>query len=178
MVIANFWLLLSPAARIALSGVAQIGLVQETAGPQPKPPTVNSLTFPDLNLLSPATLKLVRNFPERFSTAMPPGLWNCYVRGAGSFEFVDIREELQELRVKYPADIIPAGCWNVSTGEPIGGVGSPWFQTPPELVAVMPPLPGVQTEPIGPPPPAPVPTVTGVLHDIVLMAGQAPRKFV
>ena len=156
MVIVNFWLMLSPAARDALSGAAQVGPLLETQGPQPPPPVINSLTFPRLNVLRPDTLKLVRNFPERHHDHFPPGIWNCYARGEGYSDFVGMREELQELEERHYPDFQVAGCWNYYTGDPIGGVGSPWFITPPELKDIIP----------------------GGIQDIVLGAGQATRKFV
>lgn len=155
MVIVNFWLMLSPAAELALKGVAQIGPEDSTGEPVPAPDVVNSAQFPLLRRLSPGTRKLVRNFPERGISLLPTGVWNCYATGTGNHEFTRVREDLQMLNDSYPDDFVSAGSWDVATGQPLGGVGSPWFITPPEL-----------------------PGKLGGLRDIVLMAGQKPRKFV
>jgi hypothetical protein len=150
VVIVNFWLMLSPQAETALKGVAQISDPANTGAPVARPATIDSLAFPLANVLLPETLKLARNFPERSIGLFPQGLWNCYARGEGIHEFVGIREDLQRLAGTYPGVFQVAGCWNVATGDPIGGVGSPWFVTPPGLETV----------------------------DTALMAGQAKRKFV
>lgn len=72
-------------------------------------------------------------------------------------DIVSLREDLQWLEDTYPGSFYMAGMWHYETGEPIGGVGSPWFQTPPEVANFMP---------------------GGVIEQTVLLAGQATRKFV
>jgi hypothetical protein len=64
---------------------------------------------------------------------------------------------MQWLQDTYPAQFYVAGMWSYKTGEPIGGVGSPWFQTPVGVANFM--------------------NITEV-EDTVLLAGQATRKFV
>jgi hypothetical protein len=155
MVIVNFWLLLSPVAEVALKGVARV--TAPGSGPVAMPVAVTSTQFPLVNFLSPATVKMIRNYPERNRAhLMPPGLWNCYARGEGLHSFVAMREDLQRIEEAYP-EFQVAGCWNYVTGQPVGGVGSPWFGTPTDLADMMP---------------------DGVLQDITLGAGQAARIFV
>ena len=81
---------------------------------------------------------------------------SLYRRLEGIHEVVTLREDLQLL-----ADSLDnfhvCGMWSYKTGEPIGGVGSPWFVKPAQLASFLP---------------------NGKVEDIVLLAGQAPRKFV
>lgn len=177
MVIINYWIMLTLPAEVAVTGVVQVAPIQETQGPVPPPDYVSSVTMDRVNTFRPDTIKMLRNFPERYQGRMPPGLWNCYVTADGLHALVAMREELQETMARYPVDFQVAGCWDFYSGQPVGGVGSPWFDTPPGLAAMM---PGIQlpSEDPGPPPLAPGPVEYGVLHDIVLGAGQAPRRFI
>lgn len=153
MVIVNFWLLLSPEAATALGGAARVSAASSSGEPAPMPAVVTSQQFPRANALSPETLKMVRNYPERHRAGigMPTGLWNCYASGSGYHSFVVMREDLQGIEEAYPGHFQVAGCWDYTTGAPIGGVGSPWFVTPEGF---------------------------DVRRDIVLGAGQAKRNFV
>jgi hypothetical protein len=87
-----------------------------------------------------------------------------------------MREELQLLRSTYPDNIDIGGCWDFATGEPVGGVGSPWFPSPPELIDFLPPQP--QEQPEQPFPPSIINPPLNVVWDVILGAGQAPRQFV
>lgn len=172
----NYWIMLTPLAEVAVGGVAQVRLPNTSEEPNPLPEYIPSVTIQGANTLGADTRRMLRNFPERWKGYFPPSLWNCYVTAENLSSLTAMREDLQELMADYPEDFIVAGCWDYYTGEPIGGVGSPWFVTPPGLAAIM---PGIQqpSDP-GPWPPPSAPPVFGVLQDIVLGAGQARRKFV
>jgi len=176
-VIANFWVWLSPIGEIAVAGVAQVSLPSVSGEPEPLPDYVPSVSVTGVNAFGPQTLKMLRNFPERYLDTFPTGLWNCYVTADGYHELTGMRELLQDTAAAHPDHFRVAGCWDYATGEPVGGVGSPWFVTPLELADIMPgvPQPGPGGDPETQPP---VDLVFGVLQDIVLGAGQAKRKFV
>lgn len=72
-------------------------------------------------------------------------------------DIVVLREDLQWLQATYGANFYMAGMWHFETGQPVGGVGSPWFQTPVGVASFM------DSEEI---------------EDTLLMAGQAKRKFI
>lgn len=74
---------------------------------------------------------------------------NIYLQVDDISELVPLREEMQD-----SFTVTCHGMWHYETGEPIGGVGSPWFQTYPEDFA------------------------GGIVRDFMLLAGQSPRKFV
>ena len=156
VIIVNFWVYGSPSFLSDFNGVA--GVFQAAQVPVVQSATITaSVTYPLLNTLDASTVKLYRGFPERYTDQFPTGLNNCYSVGEDLSDFVKAREDFQELEDRYYPDIWVGGAWNVATGEPIGGVGSPWFTYPGDLLALMP---------------------GGILDDIVLMAGQAKRKFV
>ncbi|MDB4312058.1 hypothetical protein N9937_01380 [bacterium] len=52
---------------------------------------------------------------------------NVYRRGDDLSDFVALREAIYD-----SPTVICWGMWHYDTGEPVGGVGSPWFQTPPD----------------------------------------------
>lgn len=66
----------------------------------------------------PATHKA--SFPE-------PDLFAFTDSGELSYHVV-VRERLQELEDEGTIEVV--GAWDVNTGQPMGGVGSPWFVTP------------------------------------------------
>lgn len=72
-------------------------------------------------------------------------------------DIVELREGMQALEDSNPSKFYAAGMWHYETGEPVGGVGSPWFQTPQDAARFMP---------------------EGVIDDTFLMAGQVERKFI
>lgn len=174
-VIINYWVLLTPDIE---DDTAQAANVQppDTGSPGTQQVYGASVDWPALNTTRQDTRKMLRNYPQRFATVFPPGLWNCYARGEGLHVFTAMREDLQRLNEAYPDNFKVVGCWDYTTGEPIGGVGSPWFTTPPSLADIMPGIP--QPGPEGEPPQPQPPPLFGVLHDIVLGAGQGERKFV
>ena len=88
------------------------------------------------------------------------GAWkvrSLYRRIEDISDVVVLRESLQWLEEDFSGDFYVCGMWSYKTGEPIGGVGSPWFVKPVQLASMLP---------------------NGVVEDVVLLAGQAPRKFV
>ena len=95
-------------------------------------------------------------------------LVSCYIRYEEFDNLVAVREELQDLADFYPDSLRCVGCWDFNTGEPIGGVGSPWFTTPAWVFEDFPTpkytSPGGEER-------------TGS-RDVILMSGQAKRKFV
>ena len=133
-----------------------------------------AVQFPLLNYIKQITRKAVNDTPQWYERADFRAYGGLRVI---QFYSVDttysddtaIREDLMELEDAYPNDCIVAGCWDVATGEPVGGVGSPWFVTPPELINYMPHVPLPPNGDIGPP---------DKLYDVNLLAGQRPRKFV
>lgn len=155
--IVNFWVYASPTMRTDIYKVAGISIAPGLPGVVTTIPPTTAETFPLLNTISDATIKTLRNFPERRHLVMVAGLWNVYARGAGLHSFVGIREDLQLLEDTYYPDFWVGGAWNCADGEPIGGVGSPWFTYPGDLLSMFP---------------------DGILQQVVLMAGQAKRKFI
>lgn len=174
-VIVNYWVWLTPDIEDDVRNTAEVP-PEDTGEPSGPQVYADSIDFPELNTTRQDTRKMLRNFPERLGTLFPAGLWNCYVRAEGLHELTAMREDMQRIVATYPNHFKVAGCWDYATGEPIGGVGSPWFVTPPGLADIMPGIP--QPGPEGEPPQPQPPPVFGVLQDIVLGAGQAPRKFV
>lgn len=177
VVILNYWLLMNPGFEADTNNVLPI--IQDR-NPREDGPAIStqSVNFPLLNTLSPPTYEMMRHFPRRYGGDFAPGLWNCMARANALHELVAMREELQELETYYPDAFSVGGCWSFRTGEPVGGVGSPWFPSPPNLIDYLPPKP----QPQGPQTPPDPPVITNppldVLWDVILGAGQAPRKFV
>lgn len=99
-------------------------------------------------------------------------LLSCYIRHEGLHDITAIREELQDFEDFFSDSIKCVGCWDFYTGEPIGGVGSPWFVTPHWVDSDFPILRGTAPELGGVTPTAPI------TNDGILFSGQAPRKFV
>ncbi len=132
-----------------------------------------SVQFPLLNYIKARTRRAISAPPEwyersNFRTKNQYRIIQLY-----SFETeysldTEVREDLMELEDAYPNDVLVAGCWDVATGDPVGGVGSPWFVTPPDLIDYMPDV-FIDFN-------TPVPATE--LADVNLLAGQAPRKFV
>lgn len=86
------------------------------------------------------------------------------------WELTVLREVLQYLEVRHPGRIIVGGAWDFHSGEPVGGAGSPWFVTPPELLDFMPDdKVGIRG--------GTFPGVVGI-DDVHTAQGQAKRKFV
>jgi hypothetical protein len=88
------------------------------------------------------------------------GVWKLrsgYLRVETISDIVKLRETLQWIEEDYPGEFYVCGMWHFNTGEPVGGVGSPWFVKPAQLPTMLP---------------------NGVVEDVFLMAGQAKRKFV
>jgi hypothetical protein len=152
--IVNFWIVLSPALQEAVEGVAQVVAPGNSGRPTPPPPVIKAERYHRLNHLMPQTLKMLRNFPERHKGTLPEGLWNCYISGEGLHSFVRTRQDLERLEANYDPNFLVVGCWDFHTGQPVGGVGSPWFVRPPKLTAIIPE------------------------HDVVLAGGQGKRNFV
>lgn len=103
-----------------------------------------------------------------FPATVSKTLYNCYIRRHGLHELVGLREKLQELE-NFGMGVKCVGWWEYETGEPLGGVGSPWFQTFPSFEEEFP----RPTRPVsigGEEKPIP--------KDRLMVAGQARRKFV
>lgn len=98
------------------------------------------------------------------------GLLNCYIPGEYGV-LTPLRENLQELEARYPDDFVVGGAYDVSTGEPVGGVGNPWFPTPPLLYEFAPPQSSNDYS-------IPTDIQQGTLANSQLLSGQASRKFV
>jgi hypothetical protein len=156
-VIVNYWVILTPDITGDVGATANVQPPdQGSPGEVPQIIYGQSIDYPQLNFTRQDTRKMLRNFPERGHGTFPPGLWNCLVRADGLHALTAMREDMQRLQAAYPAEFQVGGCWDYDTGQPVGGVGSPWFDTPPGLVDMMP----------------------DGLQDIVLGAGQAKRVFV
>lgn len=102
--------------------------------------TVDGVTTFDASIQ--ATVDAVsRPPPPSFAVLFekPPSytLKTAYVHGEYGAQ-TPLRENLQLLEDALDGDFIVAGCWDFITGAPIGGVGSPWFVTQPELMLFMP----------------------------------------
>ena len=132
----NYWLWVSN----AMYGEIEGKFVDPRAQTGPTPPEVstNAIQFPLLNVLNEPTdralLERSRGEDSFLADIGGPGYRtiSVYTQSPGLAEQVPIREQLQELGDTYPDDFLCIGSWNFD-GSPIGGVGSPWFQTPPEL---------------------------------------------
>ena len=123
MRITNFWFIIDDAL-LAASEVTVEDLTRiELPGSTQQVIDAVSQTLPrfELQFLKPPTYTLR----------------SAYVRGE-YHELVPLREKLQELEDELYPDFIVAGCWDYATGTPVGGVGSPWFVTPSQLIDFMP----------------------------------------
>ena len=167
----NYWLIGSQ------DFINEINGIVANVGPSnffdPVTVSVSATQFPLLNYLKNRTKRSVKAAPAwydnlDFRTAGGQRLIQLYSFGTNYSDEVEVREDLQEMEEAYPNDCLIAGCWNVADGQPVGGVGSPWFMTPPELIQFMPDVL------IGPGITAPATKLT----DVNLLAGQQPRKFV
>jgi len=167
----NYWVVATQAFINELYGLT--ANVEQTNFFSPGQASQQAVQFPLLNFLKPITRKAVNDPPEWYERAAFRASGGQRVIQLYSFDtsYSDdtaIREDLMELEEAYPNDCMVAGCWDVATGEPVGGVGSPWFVTPPELINYMPDVF------VGPEQTAPATE----LADVNLLAGQKPRKFV
>lgn len=176
-VIVNYWLLMTPSFDSNLQGVLPI---IQNRNPREDGPAVStqSVQFPLLNVLREDTKKMMRAFRRRYGGDFAPGLWNCYARADGLYALVAMREEIQRLQATYPDNFDVGGCWVYDTGQPVGGVGSPWFYKPPNLADFLPPKPQPQPPNTEFPPTEVTPPLPGVVWDVILGAGQAPRMFI
>lgn len=176
-VIVNYWLLFTPSFEASVNNVLPI---VKDRNPREDGPAIStqSVEFPLLNSMREDTKRLLRHFPRRYGGDFEPGLWNCMIRADGLHALTAMREELQLWMATYPDNFNVGGCWDFYTGQPIGGVGSPWFDTPANLVDYLPPKPQLQPPPDGFPPTNTVPPLAGQLWDVILGAGQAKRIFI
>jgi hypothetical protein len=167
----NYWVIASQAFINELYGKTQTVKVSNFFAPQPA--SVEAVQFPLINYLTERTIRAVQLAPEWYENLNAKVVAGQRLFQLYSFDTeysldTEVREDLNTLEDAYPNDVMVAGCWDVITGDPVGGVGSPWFVTPPELIQFMPDVlidfdtPAPATE----------------LADINLLAGQAPRKFV
>lgn len=167
----NYWLIGSQNFINELYGVT--AAVEQSDFFAPEQVSVDALQFPLLNFMKSRT-RVAVNDPPAWYTSLDfrvsggNRVIQLYSFGTEYSADVVIREDLQAWQAAYPNDVLPAGAWDVATGEPVGGVGSPWFTTPPELILYMP------DEPTGPGTFQPATK----LAQINLLAGQAGRKFV
>lgn len=148
--IANAWLIMSAEFRAELEGTVGSMFVQP----------VKATRFPRLNNPTAKFKDALREVPDRgvVNYSLVPGveLWSAYVTADYLGELAAMRDYLRKLEKEYFPDFYVGGMWDFHTGEPLGGSGSPWFQTPFELETVL-----------GGPP-----------RDVSLNAGQHPRAFV
>ena len=125
----------------------------------PPPPLQAATTYPLINVISSGLVDLVVSNQVGTDQFSPPPGWaihNCYSEDTELSSQVVIREQLQELELYYPNDFLVLGAWEFG-GQPIGGVGSPWFPLRPEAIDFMP---------------------GDDVIDVVLLAGQSNRQFV
>jgi hypothetical protein len=148
--IVNYWLIVSDAFKEELAdtlGSIHTGTVQAT-------------TFPKINEMPAIFKRSLREAPSRgiVNYSVVPGttVWSGYATADTTGELVPTREFMEELEALYFPDFYVGGMWDFHTGEPIGGVGAPWFVTPLELA----------------------PVLGGTVRDVSLNSGQAKRKFV
>jgi hypothetical protein len=152
----NFWLRLDPSAASEMESTYAIQ-TDEFEEPDEVPVATQATNFPLLNVMKPKTIEIIkRRWLQDKDRAVTMGLspvpiWNLYsdVRDDLS-SMVVVREDFQLLEEHYPGDIECVGAWQWD-GQPIGGVGSPWFLSPIEIKNI---------------------------GNVILRAGQAPRQFV
>ena len=94
---------------------------------------------------------------EAYESPPPYEVQNMQAIGDYS-ELVLIRQQLLEAELDNPGGFYVLGSWDYDTGEPMGGVGAPWF--PFDEAAALPFMPD------------------GVIEDVWLLTGQKPRAFV
>ena len=147
----NYWLVVSDAFKAEIEGVLSESVFA---------PPLAATSFPELNTLPLVLRRSLLQAPAKgvvnFSQVPGTSVWSGYAHVGYLGNLVPTREFLQDLEEKYYPDFYVAGMWDYSTGDPIGGVGSPWFVTPVELT----------------------PVLGGAVKDINLNAGQVPRNFV
>jgi hypothetical protein len=148
--IVNYWLVVSTAFKDELAdtlGSIHLGTIQAT-------------TFPKINEMPAIFKRSLREAPSRgvIDYSVVPGttVWSGYATADTLGELVPTREFMEHLEHLYFPDFYVGGMWDFHTGEPLGGVGAPWFITPLELEAVL----------------------GGTVKDVSRNAGQAKRNFV
>ena len=175
-VIVNYWVWMTPSMTSNMIGVLPL---EPAPNPREPPPvTIQSTEYPLLNYMRADTRRMLLWSPGRRKGLFPPDVWNCLTRADGLHALTAMREELQRWMAAYPDNFKIGGCWDYYTGQPIGGVGSPWFETPPGLGDALPPEPQPQPPQTEFPPTEVIPPVPGQLWDVMLGAGQAKRVFV
>jgi hypothetical protein len=175
--IVNYWVWMTPTMNNNMVVVLPIIPNRDPREPN-NPLSTLSVQFPLLNHMRSDTKDMLRWFPGRRKAGYPLGLWNCLARADGLYALTAMREDLQKLTDAYPDNFRIGGCWDYATGQPIGGVGSPWFNTPPGLADILPPQPQPQPPNTEFPPTEVTPPLAGVLWDVTLGAGQASRVFI
>ena len=103
-----------------------------------------------------------------FPPAISKTLYNCYIRSEGLHDLIELRDQMMEMEM-YDEGVRCVGWWEYCSGEPLGGVGSPWFQTHPHFYREFPSSEYPTTTSCG---------TAQISPDRVLVAGQARRKFV
>jgi hypothetical protein len=148
--IANYWLVVSTAFRDELA---------ETLG-NSHTPAIAATSFPKINDMPQVFKDSLREAPSRgvvdYSVIAGTTVWSGYARADGLGELTPTREFMQDLEARYFPDFYVGGMWDFHTGQPLGGVGSPWFVTPLELG----------------------PLLGGTVRDVSLNAGQTKRNFI
>lgn len=134
-VVYEFWVIASPAF---IAEARHLRRYLEDDGPLgvDNPAT----TFPGLNFLGARSKRLLGRSDPLWKGAItkPCNIYSTVVSESYLGNLTEFREDLQALTEQVSPDFIFAGAWVVATGEPIGGVGSPWVATPPELADEMP----------------------------------------
>lgn len=138
----NFWIIYDNDSKLA-----------QVEGLLPPLPTLDSEGVAPPTNMGPTNSVQARVFKE-------VGLFklrSLYRRIDDLSDIVALREGLQAMEDIFAPAFYVVGMWHFETGEPVGGVGSPWFRTPTWVEDHLP---------------------RGVIEDPVLMAGQAARKFI
>ena len=120
----NYWVVMSDAFRLDL--VAAFNLAGE---PAPTP----SVAFPYINVADDQTVDVFRRRiaweTDRFVVPAGYQLWNIYSRNLNLSTQAPVRIDFDDWVQAYPSDFQCEGAWDWN-GQPIGGVGAPWFTTP------------------------------------------------
>ena len=90
--------------------------------------SVNSASFPLLNNMPEIIKRVVGTYHT-----VDPNLWSLITSRYSLAELTVVRERFQEWEDNYYPDFWVGGSWDIETGQPIGGMGSPWFMAPTEL---------------------------------------------
>ena len=167
----NYWFITSTSLVVEL--YAALAKVEVSTFGVPVVP-VAATQFPRLNHLEEQTKKVFKATPIWYDKLGTKTVGDLRLISSYSFDTeygmdTPVREDFKELEEAYPDDFLTAGAWDVATGQPVGGVGSPWFLAPPDLINYMPDVPQPPNGDLGPP---------DRLYDVNLVAGQAPRNFI